>query len=97
MSDAAWAIDWRDRTWTSHDLTGEHTAVVAELLGIAPSWDWFNPVELHPALGPLQMMALIAAFTIVADDVQGAPARQAVLAALKGNTVDELVAAIKLP
>lgn len=91
-----WAINWRDHTWTSDDLTGEHTAVVAELLGIAPSWDWFNPAELHPALGPLQLMALIAAFTIVADDVRGNPARQAVLTTLKGATVAELVEAIEL-
>lgn len=93
----AWHLDWRGRTWSSTDLTGHHAAAVAELLGVAPPWAAFDLADMHPALGPLQTMALIAAFVCVDDDVQGAAARQAILASIKDVTVDELVAAIRLP
>ena len=100
MSDTAtatrWSIEWRGSTWDSADLTGEHAAAVAEMLGIAPPWDWFDPTDLHPALGPLQVMVLIAAFVVVEQGVQGTPARMAVLDAIKETSVDELVDAIQL-
>lgn len=92
-----WSIEWRGSTWTSADLTGDHVAVVAELLDIAPPWDWFNVSDLHPALGPLQMVSLVAAFTIVEQQVVGKAARRSVMEAVKEATVDELLAALKLP
>lgn len=92
----AWTINWRGTTWTSADLTGEHVAVIAELLDIAPPWEWFNVADLHPAGGPLQMMSLVAAFTIVDADVQGAAARRRVLETVKDATVDELLDALSV-
>lgn len=91
-----WTINWRGSTWTSADLTAQHVAVVAELMDIAPPWDWFNAHDLHPALGPLQMVSLIAAFTIVDQRVVGIGARRAVLEATKEATVDELLASLEL-
>lgn len=70
---------------------------MAELLGVAPDWSVTDLTELHPVLGPLQTMALISAFVCVDDDVRGVTARKAVLTAIKDATVDELVAAIRLP
>ena len=92
-----WTINWRGSTWTSADLTGVHVAVVGELLDVAPPWTWFNVKDLHPALGPLQMVSLIAAFTIVDEQVVGKAARRAVLEAVKEATVDDLLAALELP
>lgn len=92
-----WSINWRGSTWTSADLTAQHVAVVAEVLDIAPPWSWFNVADLHPALGPLQMVSLVAAFTIVEQQVVGVAARRAVLEAVKEATVDELLAALELP
>lgn len=92
-----WTINWRGSTWTSADLTGTHVAVVAEILDVAPPWDWFNARDLHPALGPLQMVSLIAAFTIVEQKVKGVAARRAVLQAVQDAEVDELLAALELP
>jgi hypothetical protein len=99
MSDTitdAWSLTWQGRTWTNRDLTGEHAAAVGEMLGMSPTWDWFDMTELHPALGPLQVMALIAAFVVVDDGVQGTAARIRVLDAIKGATVDDLLEAINL-
>jgi hypothetical protein len=96
-TEPAWFLDWRGRTWASTDLTGHHASAVAELVGVAPDWAVFDVTELHPVLGPLQTMALIAAFICVDDQVHGDTARRAVLEAVKDATVDELVAAIRLP
>lgn len=92
-----WALNWQGKRYTSADLTGEHCAVIAELLGTAPSWDVLDVRALHPALGPLQVMALLAAFRIVEEQVQGAAARQAFLAMVKQSTVAELLEAIEIP
>ena len=92
-----WTLNWRGQTWTDRDLTGEHAAALAEMMGIAPSWDWFDPSDLHPAMGPLQLIALIAAFVVVADDVHGMAARMAVLNAIRDMSLDELLGAIELP
>ena len=92
-----WSLTWDGRTWTNRDLTGEHAAAVGEMLGVAPTWDWFDLSELHPAMGPLQVMVLLAAFTVVADGVRGTAARVAVLDIVKATTVDDLLEAINLP
>jgi len=92
-----WTIDWRGSSWDSTMLTGHHAAAVAEMLGFAPPWDWFDVTELHPLHGPLPLMSLIAAFTCVEGDVRGAAARGAVLEAIKDVTLDELAAAVRLP
>ena len=92
----AWSLTWHGSTWTDQDLTGHHAAAVAEMLGIVPPWNWFDLTELHPVDGPLQVMALIAAFTVINDDVRGAAARTAVLETIKDATVDDLLAAINL-
>jgi hypothetical protein len=94
--EVTWAINWRGDTWTSADLTGRHAAAVAELLGVPPPWDWFDLSEVDPTEGPLQMMALIAAFVCVSQDVQGSAARRAVLAAVTDATLDELADAISV-
>lgn len=91
-----WALGWRGREWSSQDLTGDHLAVVAELLGVAPGWSVVDVRAMHPALGPLQTMALIAAFVIVADEVRGMSARQAVLDIVRGASVAELLGAIRV-
>ena len=91
-----WVIQWRGRRWTSAELTGRHLAVVSELLGVAPPWSMLDVRALHPALGPLQTMTLIAAFTIVADDVHGRPAMLAVLETVKDASATELVEAIEI-
>lgn len=91
-----WRIEWQGAEWTSADLTGEHIAVIAELLDVAPSWQWLNAADLHPALGPLQLMSLIAAFVIVDEGVQGNAARRRVLEALKDSTADDLLAALHI-
>ena len=93
----AWTIDWRGHTWHSTDLTGNHAAAVAELLGVDPGWEWFDVAALHPARGPLHVMALVAAFLCIDSDVRGMAARTAVLAGVKEATVDELVAAVHIP
>lgn len=92
-----WFLDWRGQTWDSTQLTGDHAAAVAEMLGFPPPWDWFNLAEIHPAHGPLQTMSLIAAFICVDGDVHGQAARQAVLVAVKDATLDEIVTALRLP
>lgn len=100
MSDTiteAWTLTWQGRTWSDRDLTGEHAAAVAELIGAAPTWDWFDLSDIHPAMGPLQVMALLAAFVVVDDGVHGTAARIAVLNAIKEATVDDLLAAVGLP
>ena len=94
---AEWVIDWRGNTWKSTDLTGEHASAVAELLNIDPTWDWFDVSELHPARGPLALMALIAAFTCVDQEVVGVAARRAVLDAIKEASLDELIASVRIP
>jgi len=96
-TEADWLIEWRGNTWASTDLTGTHAAAVAEMLGIVPPWDWFDLSELDPTFGPLQTMALIAAFVCVADGVVGNAARRAVLESVKGVTLDELADAIRRP
>lgn len=92
----AWRLEWRDRIWSSTDLTGDHVAAISEMVGVAPSWEWTDPRLFSPAFGPLQTMALIAAFIVVEDGVVGAKARTAVLDVVREATVDELVAAIVL-
>ena len=92
-----WTIDWRGNTWHSTDITGHHAAAVAELLGIDPGWEWFDVASLHPARGPLHVMTLIAACVCVDTDVRGAAARTAVLATIKEATIDELIAAVRVP
>lgn len=96
-SPVMWTLSWRGSTWRSTDLTGEHCAAVSEMLGVVPSWSMFDLSELNPVLGPLQTMALVAAFVCVADGVRGTAARRAVLDTLKGATADELAASISVP
>jgi hypothetical protein len=93
----AWTLTWNDKTWTDHDLTGEHAAAVGEMLGVSPTWDWFDLSELHPAMGPLQVMALLAAFVVVDEGVKGTAARVAVLDMIKRASVDDLLEALTLP
>lgn len=92
-----WFLDWRGETYDSTQLTGHHAAAVAEMLGFAPPWDWFDVSDLHPLHGPLPLMALLAAFVCVDGDVRGSAARKAVLDALKDLTLDELTSAVRLP
>lgn len=100
MSDtlqADWVLEWRGNTWDSTQLTGHHAAAVAEMLGFAPPWDWFDVSDLHPLYGPLPLMSLLAAFACVEGDVRGAAARAAVLETIKDATLEELTDAIRLP
>ena len=96
-AEADWFLDWRGQSWSSADLTGQHAAAVAEMLGFPPPWDWFDISELHPLHGPLPLISLIAAFTCVEGDVRGTAARTAVLEAIKGVSLDELADAVRLP
>ena len=96
-AEADWFLDWRGQSWSSADLTGQHAAAVAEMLGFPPPWDWFNVADLDPLHGPLQTMSLVAAFVCVSDGVRGSVARQAVLAAIRDASLDELTDAIRLP
>ena len=92
-----WSLTWQGQTWTNRDMTGDHAAAVAEMIGAPPGWDWFDLSELHPARGPLQVMSLLAAFVVVAEGVQGTAARVTVLNTIKEATVDVLLAAVQLP
>jgi len=93
----AWTLVWQGSTWTDQDLTGHHAAAVAEMLGVSPTWDWFDLSDIHPAFGPLQTMVLIAAFVVIDGDVRGTAARVAVLEAIKDATVEQLVEAVQIP
>jgi len=98
MIERVWSLEWRGRTFRSSELSGRHAAVVAELLGAPPQWATFVPArdEMHPAAGPLQTIALLAAFTIVADGVTGDDARRKIMDTFTEATVDELVDAIRI-
>lgn len=96
VPDVLWRIDWRGRSWNSNELTGQHAAVIAELLDTPPSWEWMHPALMHPGYGPLQTMSLIAAFVVIDDEVVGKSARAAVLKAVQEATADELLAAVTI-
>lgn len=92
-----WELEWRGRRWSSNDLTGHHAAAAAELLGTPPPWDFFDLSEMHPALGPLQTMTMIAACICVEDDIRGNAARRAVLELLKDIDLEQLADAVVIP
>lgn len=56
-----WSIEWRGRRWHESELTGQHLANMAILLGR----DDFDMLDLHPGAGFQRLMNMIAVFVAV--------------------------------
>lgn len=59
-----WRIEWGGRSWSEDDLTGAHLAFVALLNGV-DDWQALDVANLNPAIGPVRLMNLLAAFIAV--------------------------------
>lgn len=94
MSDD-WAIRWNGREWRRSDVTAEHLRIIAELTGV-DSWTSIDLDDLHPAYGPLRVLALIVAFTCVDERVRGRTAVLRVVESFASVPADELLAAVRL-
>lgn len=90
-----WTVTFRGDTFTPADITVEHLRIVAELAGF-DSWDWIDLDDIHPARGPLRLLALLVARRCVADGIQGRAAVLRVAAKFDDVTLTELTDAITL-
>jgi hypothetical protein len=56
-----WRLSWGEAEWTADDLTGAHAALICLGIG-SDTWD------LSPAVGPIHLIAVLAAFVSLAED-----------------------------
>ena len=56
-----WMLTWGEREFTADDLTGDHAALICLGLG-GDTWD------LRPTVGPVHLVAVLAAFVALAED-----------------------------
>jgi len=101
---STWQIEWRGRTWTDDDLTGQHLATLALISGD----DRFESLQLtpdevvaYPTEGYMRLMFMVSALAAVDacnsldDDDEAQAATVRTLAAVQAATADEIIGCIK--
>lgn len=97
----SWAIEWRGRTVTEADISGQHLSVLSMISGT----DDFASLDVDPRHGHQRLMLMIAAIDVVAavnemgDDVSDEDAVANVVAAsvaaVSKASADEILGALR--
>lgn len=90
--DKPWSITWRGRTWRRSDMTVEHARIIGEFLG-TDTWTWH---ALHPARGPLHLVAVVVACLCVDGNIRTPEGVAVVVDLFDPFTIDELRQALRV-